>query len=89
MLEVYTPPNLPNKPLNIQKIQITCSCIKHTFKKNKEILTTIKCALGHLQRSEAPTPQDPLRKTNAIKSLGTSLAWWARNLLESIGIAQA
>ena len=64
MLKAYTPLNILNKPLNTQKAQITCSCIKYTFKQkqNKEILTTTKCALGHLQRSEAPTPQDLYRK---------------------------
>ena len=51
----------------------------------------MKCALGQLQCSEAPTPQDPFRNLKAIKSLDTSLAWWAHNLLESIWdrIAQA
>ena len=29
-----------------------------------------------------PIPQDPLRNLNAIKSLGTSLAWWAHHLLD-------
>jgi len=57
-----------------------------TKQKHKETLTTTECDLAHLQRSKAPTPHDPLHKLKAIKSLGTSLAWWAHNLLETIGL---
>ena len=47
-----------------------------------KILTTTKCAFGHLQRSETPTLQNPLCNLKAIKSLGSSFAWWAHNLLD-------
>ena len=53
-----------------------------TKEKLKETLTTTECARTHLQCSKAPTPQDPLHNLKAIKSLGTSLASWAHNLLE-------
>ena len=34
------------------------------------------------QTSKTPIPQDPLCNLKAIKSLNTSLAWWAHNLLK-------
>jgi hypothetical protein len=35
-----------------------------------------------LWSSKVSTPQDPLCNLKAIKSLGTSLAWWAHNMLD-------
>ena len=54
--------------------------------KYKETLTRTECDLAHLQRSKAPTPQDPLHNLKAIKSLGISFAWWAHNLLGINGL---
>ena len=48
----------------------------------QKILTITKCDLKHLQYSEAPTPRDPFCNLKAINSLGTTLAWWAHNILD-------
>ena len=76
--------HLRSSQLNLSTIkdtQVTCSCIKHTFKqKQKQKSKNIYNNQMHFWTSvmlpsfKVPTPQDPLRNLQAIKSLGTSPA---------------
>ena len=63
----------------------TCSCPCPNLPHSKSLCWERKFTsfLGHLQRSKVPTPQDPLCILKAIKCLGTSLAWWAHNLMKA------
>jgi hypothetical protein len=52
--------------------------------KDKETLTTPNAPLdtSNASKLQSANPQDPLCNLKAIKYMGTSLVWWAHNLLK-------
>ena len=85
--EVQTPPKTSQISLSIKKYKsYAIASIIHSSKSKRQINTYNNQMRPRtppmLQSFEVPIPQDPLCNLKAIRSLGTSFAWWAHNLLE-------